>query len=124
MIDHHNNIICWGITDEKFSPLISKHGGTFANPYGMQDVVFYSKKLIYTSFHLLVDSTASDPRIQTGTLLLLTLGYSSLFAWASLFAIALCSTATSGSRNGLQGRRQGGGVRGGSSEPPFWQASM
>ena len=52
MIDRHN--ICQGITDKKFAPLISKRGGTFVDPYGMQDVVFCFKKVDFMHFMLQV----------------------------------------------------------------------
>ena len=49
MIDRHT--ICRGISDEKFAPLVIKHGGTFVDPYGMQCVVYVSINLILCIFY-------------------------------------------------------------------------
>ena len=49
MIDRHT--ICRGISDERFAALITKHGGTFVDPYGMQCVVYVSINLILCIFY-------------------------------------------------------------------------
>ena len=49
MIDRHT--ICRGISDEKFAPLVIKHGGIFVDPYGMQCVVYVSINLILCIFY-------------------------------------------------------------------------